>query len=382
MILPNITHAQVVNGDFSAGATGWGTTAPPNSSITFTGGQLTATSDDNGGGQTITVATQTFITTDPGFLSYLLRGYSSTDVADWDWPFFQINGANFRVNTAGALINSVQGAGGAVTNATGATNLSGFRTLAAGSNTIGVGVFSQDSQLGPGIATWDNIDFQEITQSPAAQSVLENNALTLSGLNAPQTATNITNTITVTLSVTSGILNLASPGSVTITGGADGSSTVTFTGTPANINTAMDGLIYTPDANFSGSDTLVYSASGGGISDTDNIPITVTPGTRTISVTKTANDTTNVAVGQVITYTYRVTNTGNQVISNIALSDAHGGSGPAPIPTGETLSIDVLPLGDSSDASANNSWDTLGPGDEVTFTANYTVTQSDVDTLQ
>lgn len=380
LVLPGLSHAQVVNGDFSAGATGWTTNAPPNSIIAFTGGQLTATSDDNGGGQTITIATQTFTAPDPGFLSYLLRGYSSTDVADWDWPFFQINGANFRVNTAGALINSAQNAAGAITNATGATNLSGSRALAAGSNTIGVGVFSQDSQLGPGIAIWDDIEFQEVTQSPGGQTTLENNPLTLSGVNAPATATNTTATISITLSVTSGILNLGSPGSVSATG--DGTSTITFTDTPANINAAMDGLIYTPNLNFSGLDTLVYTASGGGITDTDNIPINVTLGTRTMSVTKEANFTTNVVVGQAITYTYRVTNTGDQVISNVTLSDAHGGSGPAPVPGGETLSNDSLPAGDSSDSALDSSWDTLAPGDEVTFTGNYIVTQSDIDTLQ
>ena len=382
-LLPVMAHAQVVNGDFSAGAAGWTSTAPADSTLVYTGGVLTATSDNNFGGQSTTLATQTFTAADPGFLSYLLQSYTSTDVADWDWPLFQVNGTNFRISTTGALIASTQGIGGAVTNATGATNLSGFTTLPAGSNTIGPGVFSQDSQLGPGVAVWDDIVFQEITQSPAAQTTVEDTPLTLTGGNALQTATNTTSTITVTLSVTSGILNLGSPGSVTITGGGDGTSTITFTGSPANINTAMNGLIYTPNTGFTGSDTLVYTATGGGITDTDNIPITVTPApVSTISVTKQADDDTDVAVGQVITYTYVVTNTGNQVISNISLSDSHGGSGPPPVPGSETLTTDVGTIGDSTDAASNGVWDTLGPGDQVTFTATYTVTQNDIDTLQ
>lgn len=376
------SYAQVVNGDFSGGATGWTPSAPTNSSLVFGGGQLTATSDDNGGGASSTLATQTFTAADPGYLSYLLVNYSSSDVADWDWPLFQVNGTNFRISTTGALIASLQGAGGAVTNASGATNLSGFTTLPAGSNTIGPGVFAQDSQLGPGIAVWDDIEFQEITQSPGGLSTIENTPLTLSGVNAPQTATNTTDTISVTLSVSNGTVNLGSPGSVSITGGADGSSTVTFSGTPSAINTAMNGLVYTPNLNYVGSDTLVFTASGGGISDTDNIPINVSAGTRTISVTKVADDTTDVGLGQVITYTYRVTNTGNQVISNVTLTDAHNGSGATPTPGGETLDVDNLPTGDSTDAGINGSWDVLGPGDEVLFTATYTVTQSDIDTLQ
>ena len=276
----------------------------------------------------------------------------------------------------------MQGAAGAITNVTGASNVSGVTTLTAGSNTVGPGVFSVDSVFGAGIAIWDDIDFQEITISPGAQSVLENNPLTLSGSSAPSTATNHSSTTTVTLSVSSGVINLGSPGSVTISGGADGSSTVTFFGSPTAVNTAMNGLVYTPNLNFTGSDTLVFTASGGGIGDTDNIGITVTPGVRSISVTKTANDTTDVALGQVITYTYVVTNDGDQVISNISLSESHNGSGPLPTPNGETLTADNTPTGDSSDAVSNGSWDTLGPGDEITFTATYTVTQSDIDTLQ
>lgn len=380
--LSTAASAQIINGDFSAGSTGWTSTAPADSTLVYTGGQLTATSDNNGGGASTTLATQTFVAGDPGFLSYLLVSYSSTDVADWDWPLFRINGTDFRLSTTGALIGSVQGAAGAITNVTGASNVSGVTTLTAGSNTVGPGVFSVDSVFGAGIAIWDDIDFQEITISPGAQSVLENNPLTLSGSSAPSTATNHSSTTTVTLSVSSGVINLGSPGSVTISGGADGSSTVTFFGSPTAVNTAMNGLVYTPNLNFTGSDTLVFTASGGGIGDTDNIGITVTPGVRSISVTKTANDTTDVALGQVITYTYVVTNDGDQVISNISLSESHNGSGPLPTPNGETLTADNTPTGDSSDAVSNGSWDTLGPGDEITFTATYTVTQSDIDTLQ
>ncbi|MGI9350034.1 MAG: DUF7507 domain-containing protein [Rhizobiaceae bacterium] len=381
-LFSSAAFGQIVNGDFSAGATGWTLTAPADSSLVFAAGQLTANSDDNGGGASTTLATQAFTAGDPGFLSYQLVSYTSTDVADWDWPLFRINATNFRISTTGALVASVQNAPGVVTNATGATNLSGVARLAAGVNTIGPGVFAQDSQLGRGVAVWDNIDFQEITISPVAQSVLENYTLTLTGANAPQTATNTTAAMTVTLTVTNGIINLGSPGSVTITGGADGTATVTFTGTPTQVNTAMNNMVYTPNVGYSGPDTLVFTVTGGGITDTDNIPITVTPGNPSLAVTKTADLTVNVAAGQTVTYTYVVTNDGDQFLSNVALSDAHGGSGPTPTPDNETLTSDVVPLGDSVDAATNGNWDTLAPGDSVTFTATYVVTQNDVDTLQ
>lgn len=109
---------------------------------------------------------------------------------------------------------------------------------------------------------------------------------------------------------------------------------------------------------------------------------TIVPANPSITVTKTADIDANVPVGMTVTYTYVVVNTGNQSVSNITLSDAHTGSGPAPIPTNETLTSDNGIINDSTDAGINGSWDTLAPGDEVTFTATYVVTQNDVDTLQ
>ncbi len=102
-----------------------------------------------------------------------------------------------------------------------------------------------------------------------------------------------------------------------------------------------------------------------------------------LSVTKTADNISNVPVGTQITYTYVVTNTGNQTITNIQLNDVHMGSGPAPTPTNETLSNDIGLSGDSSDTTSNDGvWDTLAPFDEVTFTGTYLVTQDDIDNLQ
>jgi len=108
----------------------------------------------------------------------------------------------------------------------------------------------------------------------------------------------------------------------------------------------------------------------------------ILPASPSISVTKTASTDTNVPEGVTITYTYVVTNVGNQSVSNIVLSDAHNGSGPAPAPSNEVLSTDNGVANDSTDAVIDGVWDNLAPGDEVTFTSTYVVTQSDIDTLQ
>ena len=55
---------------------------------------------------------------------------------------------------------------------------------------------------------------------------------------------------TVTLSTTSGL---------TITAGANGSATVTVTGSIANLNAALNGLTYKPTCNYTGADSLAIS---------------------------------------------------------------------------------------------------------------------------
>ncbi|MFC0261598.1 DUF7507 domain-containing protein, partial [Fontibacter flavus] len=80
-----------------------------------------------------------------------------------------------------------------------------------------------------------------------------------------------------------------------------------------------------------------------------------------IIINKTADKTVGILEGDLITYTYVVTNTGNVSINNISVDDVHPGTG-----TLSTLS--------TSDATDN-----VLPGQTVTFTATYTVTQQDID---
>lgn len=124
-------------------------------------------------------------------------------------------------------------------------------------------------------------------------------------------------------------------------------------------------------------------------------PLPATPGPETatlsipaiadpqIVIAKTADVTGDVAVGETITYTYAVTNTGNLTLDTVVVRDVHSSaSGTAELTVaGDTLATDIAPTGDSSDATSNNgTWSILAPGDLATFTATYEVTQADVDT--
>ena len=115
------------------------------------------------------------------------------------------------------------------------------------------------------------------------------------------------------------------------------------------------------------------------VTDDESVGVTATP---TILIAKAVDDAVAVAAGQTLTYTYDVTNTGNQTLSAVTVSDVHDGRGAAPVPGFEQLLTDAGPAGDSTDAAVDGTWDTLAPGDTVRFQATYTVVQRDVDELQ
>jgi Domain of unknown function DUF11 len=107
------------------------------------------------------------------------------------------------------------------------------------------------------------------------------------------------------------------------------------------------------------------------------------PATPNLQIVKSSNKTSPVVVGETITYSYTVRNIGNVTMTGIKIVDTHTGYGVKPVPTGETLSIDSAPTGDSTDSVPSSGiWDNLGVGDTVKFTATYIVTQQDIDLLQ
>lgn len=155
----------------------------------------------------------------------------------------------------------------------------------------------------------------------------------------------------------------------------------TYTVTVGDISSQVggDGTI---DNTATGSALDPLSAAVNDNSLTVSIPVDAV--NASLLMAKSADDTTDVVLNQVITYTYTVTNNGNVPITGIALSDVHNGSGTAPNPDIETATLtDNGTGGDSTNPNgANNLWDTLGPLDVLTVTATYTVTQSDIDNLQ
>jgi uncharacterized repeat protein (TIGR01451 family) len=95
-----------------------------------------------------------------------------------------------------------------------------------------------------------------------------------------------------------------------------------------------------------------------------------------LSITKVADQTTNVPAGTLVTYTYTVTNNGNVPVTNITLADTHNGVAGALTPAFQSFTINT------GSTRIGNTITTLQPGDVAKYTATYTVTQADVDNRQ
>lgn len=165
----------------------------------------------------------------------------------------------------------------------------------------------------------------------------------------------------------------------------DGTWTIDFLAASSSATLTLEGSV---DAGQEGNIlTNTTSAADNVVNDEtdvvgDTLAASVTVADFVLTIDKTADRTSNLAAGETITYTYVVQNNGNQPISDIAIADTHNGTGSPPIPGSEILSGDAAPSGDSTDSGTDGVWDILAPGDEVTFTATYLVTQQDIDTLQ
>jgi VCBS repeat-containing protein len=110
------------------------------------------------------------------------------------------------------------------------------------------------------------------TVPPGPLAATEDTTLTIAGLSITDPDGG---TLTVSLSVTNGVLTVNLGGGATITAGANGSGALTLSGTVGQLNAALASLGYQGLANYFGPDTLNITTSDGTLSDNDIVAITV-----------------------------------------------------------------------------------------------------------
>jgi uncharacterized repeat protein (TIGR01451 family) len=212
-----------------------------------------------------------------------------------------------------------------------------------------------------------------ITKTPsvpsvsAAGTVITYAIVVTNSGNTTLTGINVADPLVALTCTTSGTAMVA-----TLAAGASENCSAQYTVTQANLDSGGTAINNTVTA------TTVFA--GNPVSANANAAVTLIRNPNLV-LAKSANTAGPVNVNDVITYTYLVRNAGNVTINGINVNDIHNGTGTPPVPGNELIETDVAPLNDSSDGAANGSWDVLRPGDTIKFTASYTVTQQDIDTL-
>ena len=114
---------------------------------------------------------------------------------------------------------------------------------------------------------------------PASVNATEDTLFSFTGANTISVNDVETDAFTTQLSVNNGVLNVSLTGGATISAGSNNSTTLTLSGTQAEINSALASLTYQPDSNFNGPDTLTVTttetATTPALNDTDSITINV-----------------------------------------------------------------------------------------------------------
>ncbi len=135
------------------------------------------------------------------------------------------------------------------------------------------------------VITINPVNDGPINSLPSSQTVVEDNTLTFSAAGSnPITVSDIDaegSNLNVTLTVPQGVLALGSTANVTVAG--NNSSQIVIVGSQTNINTALDGLSFTPGPNQNGPTTLNIATSDNGNTGAGNVLTAV--GSLAISVT-------------------------------------------------------------------------------------------------
>jgi hypothetical protein len=188
-----------------------------------------------------------------------------------------------------------------------------------------------------------NITVQPANQAPvntvpATQTVNEDGTLVFSAANTNQISTSDVDAasdpgVQITVAVLQGRLHLIPTAGVTINN--NDTLTVTATGAITDLNTALNGLTYTPNLNYNGTDTLTFTTNdngatgpGGAKQDQDTVTINITAVNDAPVITRPAT----ASASEDTTFTFN----GGNVIS---VADLDGASGSETVTLGASHGV-------------------------------------------
>jgi len=214
------------------------------------------------------------------------------------------NGAVTLSTTAGLTLNGSNGSGsfgfsGTLANINAALNGLAFSPNNGFSGSAGLQLTVDDQgNTGSGGAKTDTksvtIDVvapanqAPVVMAPATQTALFNTNLTFNAANGNAVsvadADAGSGALSAVIAVGFGTATLSTTAGLTFTSGANGGGSFAFTGTLANINAALNGLVFRANSNYSGQASLQLTVndqgntgSGGAKSDSKTVAITVAP---------------------------------------------------------------------------------------------------------
>ena len=110
-----------------------------------------------------------------------------------------------------------------------------------------------------------------VNTAPISKTLAANTSASISGVSVDDVDSD---TVTTTVSALNGKVTVGTGDGATISN--NNTSSVTISGTLAQVNAALAALVYAGNAGYSGSDTLTIVTSDGSASDTDTVAITIT----------------------------------------------------------------------------------------------------------
>lgn len=155
VLLPQPAIAQITNGNFSSGSSGWTLINPGDGSISFSGNRANVTGINNSSASNLVVMVRQTATTG-NVLEFDLRRYTTNDIGTYDYPVFYLDGTVYGLNSNGTLAGA--SSPGTINNGNPTNSTVHFTVaLTPGSHTIGFGVLSTDTCCGAGTAEFDNV---------------------------------------------------------------------------------------------------------------------------------------------------------------------------------------------------------------------------------